>query len=242
MSVPAEEIRQVRDATDLVALIGEHVALRKSGRRFVGLCPFHNEKTPSFSVNAEEGVYYCFGCQRSGDAITFVRETEHLDFLDAVRRLADRAGIELHEDGAGGTGWRDRATLYDAMARAVTWYHERLLKSPDAGRARGYLRSRGYDEETVARFQLGWAPDEWDAVVRALGLSPELAAASGLGFVNRAGRLQDALRNRVLFPIMEPGGRPVALGGRVLPPREGEVPERPEPKYKNTQETAIYHK
>jgi DNA primase len=245
MSVAPEEIAQVRAATDLGVLIGEHVALRKTGRRLTGLCPFHEEKTPSFSVNVEEGLYYCFGCQASGDAITFVRETQHLDFIDALRQLAERAGIQLHEDrDAGGGGWRDKSVLYDAVERAVAWYHERLLSASDAGRARDYLRSRGYDAETVREFRLGWAPDDWDQLARALSLQADVATTSGLGFVNKAGRLQDAMRARVLFPIMDPGGRPIAIGGRILPPPDGHgsAGGRAEPKYKNTQETPIYQK
>ena len=248
MSVAPEEIAQVRAATDIGTLIGEHVALRKTGRRLTGLCPFHEEKTPSFSVNVEEGLYYCFGCQAKGDAITFVRETQHLDFIDALRQLAERAGIQLHEDreagGGGGSGWRDKSVLYDAVERAVVWYHERLLSAPDAGRARDYLRSRGYDADTVREFRLGWAPDDWDQLVRSLSLPSEVATTSGLGFVNKAGRLQDAMRARVLFPILDPGGRSIAIGGRILPATEGRAPtsDRVEPKYKNTQETPIYQK
>jgi DNA primase len=246
MSVAPEEIAQVRAATDIVALLGEHVALRKTGQRWTGLCPFHEEKTPSFSVNAEEGLYYCFGCQAKGDAITFVRETQHLDFIDAVRQLAERAGIELHydRDASSSGGWRDKSVLYDAVERAVAWYHERLLSAPDAGRARDYLRSRGYDADTVREFRLGWAPDDWDQLVRALKLPAEVASTSGLGFVNKGGRLQDALRARVLFPILDPGGRPIAIGGRVLPTLGDAPPSsgRVEPKYKNTQETPIYQK
>jgi len=245
MAIPDDEIAQVRDSTDIVALIGEQVALRKTGQRWTGLCPFHSEKTGSFSVNAEQGFYYCFGCHKSGDAITFVRETQHLDFLDAVRQLAERAGITLTEDNAESGGWRDKAVLYDAVERAVAWYHERLLQAPDAGRARDYLRSRGYDAETVRAFKLGWAPDDWDQLAKALRLTPEVATKSGLGFMNKREKLQDSLRNRVLFPIFEVGGRAVAFGGRILPTADGSPPARDgyiEPKYKNTQETAIYSK
>ena len=238
MGIPDEEVAQVRSATDMVALVSEHAALRQQGRRWVGLCPFHTEKTPSFSVNAQEGFYYCFGCQASGDAITFVRATEHLDFADAVRFLADRAGIVLHETEDGGVERKRRTELFDAMAKAVAWYHERLLSAPDAGRARDYLRSRGYDGTVVRRFQLGWAPDEWDALTASLGLSAQVAVDSGLGFVNRAGRLQDAFRARVLFPIFDPSGRAVAIGGRILPG----AARGAEPKYKNSPETAIYAK
>ncbi len=244
MAIPDEEVAQVRAATDLVALIGEHSPLRRQGRRWVGLCPFHAEKTPSFSVNAEEGFYHCFGCQASGDAISFVRAVEHLDFVEAVRFLADRCGVTLHED-AGGPDRKRRTELLAAMERAVEWYHQRLLAAPDAGPARDYLRSRGYDGEVVRRFRLGWAPDDWDAMSRQLGLSERVLTDSGLGFVNRRGRHQDAFRARVIFPICDPSGRPVALGGRVLPGRGAGGPgtdRAPEPKYKNSQETAIYSK
>jgi DNA primase len=243
MAIPDEDVAQVRAATDIVALIGEHAALKRVGRRWTGLCPFHTEKSPSFSVNAEEGFYYCFGCQASGDAITFVRATEHLDFVDAVRLLADRAGVALHEDAELGKDRKRRTELLDAMEKAVVWYHERLLRAPDAGRARDYLRSRGYDGEVVRKFRLGWAPDEWDALSVALKLPERVLTDSGLGFVNRRGRAQDSFRARVLFPICDPSGRPVALGGRILPSQPGQPPtERPEPKYKNSQESAIYSK
>ena len=243
VGIPDEEIAQVRSATDIVALISEHTLLKKVGRRWSGLCPFHTEKTPSFSVNAEDGMYYCFGCQQSGDAISFVRAMDHLDFVDAVRLLADRAGVTLHEDQEAGRDHQRRSELLDAMERAVQWYHERLLRAPDAGPARDYLRSRGYDGEVVRRFRLGWAPDDWDALAKSLKLSVKVLSDSGLGFVNRRGRPQDFFRGRVLFPICDPSGRPVAIGGRILPPRPGQaLPDRPEPKYKNSQESPIYSK
>ncbi|HEY1650717.1 MAG TPA: DNA primase [Acidimicrobiales bacterium] len=243
MGIPDEEVAQVRSATDIVNLISEHAALKKVGRRWSGLCPFHTEKTPSFSVNAEEGFYYCFGCHASGDAISFVRAVDHLDFVDAVRFLADRAGITLHEDQEAGRDHQRRSELLDAMERAVAWYHERLLKAPDAGPARDYLRSRGYDGEVVRKFRLGWAPDDWDALAKALKLPTKVLSDSGLGFINRRDRAQDFFRGRILFPICDPSGRPVALGGRILPSRPGQgPPERPEPKYKNSQESPIYSK
>ncbi len=236
MAIPDDEVARVRAATDIVALVGDHAALKRQGRRWVGLCPFHTEKTPSFSVNAEEGFYYCFGCQASGDVITFVREVEHLDFADAVRLLADRAGIALHEDEAASGDARRRRELLHVLERAAQWYHERLVGGPDAGPARDYLRSRGYDGDTVRRFRLGWAPDQWDACCRALGLDERLATGTGLGFVNRRGRLQDAFRARVLFPVCDPSGRPVAFGGRVLPGSDDPA------KYKNSSETPVYTK
>ncbi len=236
MGIPDEDVARVRAETDIVALIGEHAALKKVGRRWQGLCPFHGEKTPSFSVNAEDGFYYCFGCQAKGDAISFVRAIEHLDFVDAVRRLADKAGITIREDASSGRDSQRRKVFFDAMEQATEWYHQRLLTSADAGQARDYLRSRGYDGEVVRRFRLGWAPDDWDALCQGLSLSEEVAVGAGLGFVNKRRRLQDAFRARVLFPICDPSGRPVALGGRVLP--GGTDPA----KYKNSSETPIYSK
>ncbi|HXQ18961.1 MAG TPA: DNA primase [Acidimicrobiales bacterium] len=245
MAIPDEEVAQVRAATDIVGLISEHSALRQQGRRWTGLCPFHGERTPSFSVNAEEGLYYCFGCQASGDAISFVRAVEHMDFADAVRHLAERAGIVLHESAAGGEDHRRRTALLSAMEQAVAWYHESLLSSPAAGGARDYLRSRGYDGAIVRQFRLGWAPDDWDALSSALGLPERVLTGTGLGFVNRRGRLQDSFRSRIIFPICDPSGHPIALGGRILPAPKG-APQpsdrAPEPKYKNSQETAIYAK
>lgn len=236
MGIPDEDVARVRAATDIVALVGEHAALKRQGQRWFGLCPFHGEKTPSFSVNAEAGLYYCFGCQAKGDAISFVRAVEHLDFVDAVRRLADKAGISIREEGTSGHDSQRRKVLFDAIEQAAEWYQRRLLTGADAGQARDYLRSRGYDGGVVRRFRLGWAPDEWDALCSTLALSEDVAVGSGLGFVNRRGRLQDAFRARILFPICDPSGHPVAFGGRVLP-------GSPDPaKYKNSSETPIYSK
>ncbi|HET9092435.1 MAG TPA: CHC2 zinc finger domain-containing protein, partial [Acidimicrobiales bacterium] len=145
MAIPDEDVMAVRQATDLVALVGEYTSLKRVGRRFVGLCPFHSEKSGSFSVNAEAGLYYCFGCQASGDSITFLRAIEGCSFVEAVERLGARAGIAVRNEASG----RDREArdrrdaLYEAMERAVAYYHERLLSGPDAARARQYLRSRG---------------------------------------------------------------------------------------------------
>jgi DNA primase len=121
VAIPEEDVARVRAATDIVALISEHSALKRQGTRWVGLCPFHQEKSASFSVNAEMGVFYCFGCQASGDAITFVREIEHVDFVEAVRRLADRAGITITEDASVTAEHRRRAPLYEALSRAVSF-------------------------------------------------------------------------------------------------------------------------
>src|SRR5262245_55993479 len=165
MGIVDECVTTVRDATNIVDLIGEHLALRRVGRRYTGLCPFHQERTPSFSVNPELGLYYCFGCQASGDAISFVREVEHLDFVGAVERLAARAGITLrYDDRAQDRDRSRRGRLTEAVGAALRFYHERLLNSPDGGPARRYLRGRGFDGDAARRFQLGWSPDDWDAL------------------------------------------------------------------------------
>jgi len=231
-----EDIVRVREATDIVALIGQHMQLKKVGRRYAGLCPFHGEKTASFSVNAEQGFYYCFGCQAKGDAITFVREIEHLDFPGAVEYLAGRAGIALRYDKEGeNEGRKEKRILTAAMERAVEWYHQRLLTAPDAGAARSYLRARGLTGEEVRSYRIGWAPDDWDQLATALNLPRHVLEGTGLGFVNARNRTQDFFRGRILFPIFDAQGDPVSFGGRKLPDGEG-------PKYRNTTETKLYSK
>lgn len=238
MGILDEDVVKVREATDIVALISERLALKRVGRRFVGLCPFHTEKSPSFSVNAEDGLYYCFGCQEAGDAITFVRKLDGLDFPEAVERLAARAGITLRYDSANVSQDRKRKErLADAVREAIEWYHVILLEKPDGGRARGYLRSRGFDGDAARRFDLGWSPEGFDGLTRHLydeKFSRDDIVAAGLAFVNRSNRLQDCFRSRLMFPIYDRAGTPVGFGGRSLGV-EG-------PKYKNTAETALYHK
>jgi DNA primase len=244
MGIVDEDIARVRDSTDIVAIISEHVQLKRVGRRWSGLCPFHAEKSPSFSVNQEEGFYKCFGCGVGGDAITFVREIDHLDFVAAVESLAAKANITLrYTDRDAGEGRKQRGRMSGIMREAVEWYHERLLDAPDAATARGYLRSRGLTGDEVRRYQLGWAPEGWDELARALKIPSnkdndryQLFEGVGLGFLNRNGKVTDAFRGRVLFPIFDVNGEPVAFGGRVLP---GSTDNR---KYKNSSETKLYAK
>jgi len=238
MGILDDDVARVREATDLVGLIGEHVGLKRVGRRFVGLCPFHTEKTPSFSVNPEYGAWHCFGCAKSGDAITFVREVEHLDFVGAVERLAARAGITLRYSDAEFSKERARKQrLHETVTEAIDWYHALLLESPEGGGARRYLRARGFDGDAARRFRLGWSPDGFDGLARHLteqGRARQDLVDAGLAFVNRAQRLQDQFRGRLMFPIWDARGDAVGFGGRALGD-EG-------PKYKNSPETAIYHK
>jgi len=237
MGINDDDIAKVRSSADLVAIIGEHTEIKRSGRQWMARCPMHGERTPSLSVSPEKGVYYCFGCQRSGDAISFVQEMDNLDFAGAVESLASRYGIELRYTSKNEGSQRARKrTLLDAVQKAMDFYHDRLLTSPQAGEARSYLRSRGYDGEVVRRYKIGWAPDDWDQLARHLKLSADDLRDSGLGFVNKADRQQDAFRGRVMFPIHDERGDPVGFGGRILPGHEGS-------KYKNTTtEAAVYDK
>lgn len=237
MGIHHDDIAKVRAAADLVALIGEHTDIKRSGRNWMARCPLHGERTPSLSVNAEKGVYYCFGCQRSGDAITFVQEIEKLDFVGAVESLASRHGVRLryttHNEGATRA---HRRRLLDAVAEAAEFYHQRLLTGTDAGAARSYLRSRGYDRAVVRTYKLGWAPDSWDELAQHLRLDAADLTGSGLGFVNKSGRRQDAFRARIMFPIADERGDFCGFGGRDLPGGDG-------PKYKNTiGDAAVYDK
>ena len=238
MAIVDEDLERVRSSVVLSDVVQQYVALRRVGRNWVGLCPFHAERSGSFNVRDETGRYKCFGCGAGGDVIKFVQEIEHVDFVAAVENLAARVGIQLRYT-TGEAGDRVRARrkqLVAAMSRAVDWYHDRLLNAPDARAARDYLRSRGLSGEVARRFKLGWAPDDWDALCRELGESADLLRDAGLGFTNKAGRLQDSFRGRVMFPIFTENGDPVAFGGRVLPGSADPA------KYKNSSETAIYAK
>ncbi len=237
MGIREEDIAKVRSAADIVQIIGEHTEIKRSGRNWMARCPMHGERTPSLSVSPEKGVYYCFGCRRSGDVFSFVQEIDNLDFVGAVEWLANRYGIRLNytsrTEGALRTRKRE---LLDSVSAAADFYHGRLLEASDAGKARSYLRSRGYDGELVRRYRIGWAPDSWDQLAKRLQLSDSDLRDSGLGFVNSAGRQQDAFSARVMFPILDDRGDTVGFGGRILPGRDG-------PKYKNTTtESVVYDK
>ena len=237
MAIRDDDIERLKATVSLVDVVGEVVSLRKVGRNFVGLCPFHAEKTPSFNVREEVGRYRCFGCDQSGDAITFVERTRHVDFVGAVEYLAAKVGMQLEYTTSGQSAERQRRKrLVEAMATAVDWYHQRLLEDPAARPARDYLRSRGLHGDVARQFTIGWAPDEWDALAKQSGIDSELLRVTGLAFSNRAGRMQDAFRARVLFPIFSDAGDAVAIGGRVLPGSADPA------KYKNSPETPIYSK
>ena len=240
MAIVEDDIERVRAATSIVEVVQQSVALRRVGRNWVGLCPFHAEKSGSFNVREDTGRYKCFGCQAAGDVFKFVQEIDHVDFVQAVEKLASRSGITLHyTTGGEGQDRQRRKKLVEALDAAVEWYHQRLLTSPDARAARDYLRQRGLSGDVARQFRLGWAPDDWDLLsshLRKEGFSADVLNDTGLAFANRTGRLQDAFRARVMFPIFTDTGEAVAFGGRILPGSTDPA------KYKNSPETKVYFK
>ncbi len=202
MAIADDDIERIRSTVSIVDVVQQHVQLRKAGRNWVGLCPFHAEKTPSFNVREETGRYKCFGCDASGDIFTFVQEIDHVDFVGAVEHLAARAGVQLNYTSTGPSRERARRKrLVEAMGAAIDWYHQRLLDDPAARPARDYLRARGMSGDVARQFRLGWAPDEWDALSKGAGIAPDLLRETGLAFTNRRNNMQDAFRARILFPI-----------------------------------------
>ncbi len=232
-----EDVLRIRDATDLVALVSERVILKQKGRLFWGCCPFHAEKTPSFKVDPATQLWHCFGCGLGGDAYGFMMRTDNVDFLDAVRTLADRARIEITEE-AGGVPRGLKERLVAASEAAATYYHDVLTKSRDARavKARDYLASRGYSSSVAKTWQLGYAPGG-GALVRHLsqaGFSADEIVSANLGLQGDSGNVRDRFYERIMFPIRDLQGRAIAFGGRVIEPKE--------PKYLNTQDTPIFHK
>ncbi|HYM29336.1 MAG TPA: DNA primase, partial [Steroidobacteraceae bacterium] len=218
-------------------VIGARVQLKKSGREFKACCPFHNEKTPSFSVVEEKGFYHCFGCGAHGDVIGFLMQTENLAFPEAVEQLAHRAGLEVPKATPEERQRAERATTLQGAMEAACAFFEAQLRAPEGRPAREYLSNRGLDEAALKRFRLGYAPDGREALKRALGGKfPEpLLIEAGLIHQSDDGRAPfDYFRNRVMFPIGDRGGRIIAFGGRVI--GDGQ------PKYLNSPETELFHK
>jgi len=237
-----EDIALVRERTPIVEIISEHVTLRPAGGgNLKGLCPFHDEKTPSFNVSPARNVYYCHGCGAGGDAISFVMQVEHFTFAEAVERLAARAGITLRYEQAGPVPVRQsgqRQRLLAAHVDAAAFYTEWLLH-PEARPAREFLASRGFDREVAERYHCGYAPDSWDALTRHLrgrGYTAEELVTAGLSKPARSGSLIDRFRRRLLWPIRDLSGDIIGFGARKL------FDDDDGPKYLNTPETPIYKK
>ena len=238
MSIPPEIRDEIRARVDLVDLIGAVVPLKRAGERWKGLCPFHQEKTPSFTVNPKLGIFYCFGCHAGGDVFEFLKRHDHLDFPEAVRVLAERTGVVLPTR----EGARPDATARDGLYALLDWathrYQAWLWEGDGGARARRYLAERGLGEEVARAFRMGYAPEGWDtllAAARQAGHAVEALLGAGLVLPRQTGTGHyDRFRGRLLFPIADTQGRVIAFGGRAL---AGE-----EPKYLNSPETPLYQK
>lgn len=234
-----DDVESVRERTDIVKLVQQYLGLKKAGRSFTGLCPFHPEKTPSFTVDPAKGVYYCFGCGKGGNAFHFVMEVEGLTFPEAVERLSREAGVTLRYEGLGKEDRRAmsrRQALYRANEGAAELYRRMLLEGREGEEARRYLQSRGISKEAAEAFRIGFAPGYPDFLLRRMTkeFPPEIMIEAGLALKDTSGRVRDRFRSRVTFPVNDLAGRTVGFGARLL---EGEGP-----KYLNSPETPVYRK
>ena len=235
--IPDDLIDSIRSQADIVDVVSDYVSLRKSGRNHLGLCPFHDEKTPSFSVNPERQIFHCFGCGKGGNVFTFLMEHEHVSFVEAVRHVAGRLNIAIPET------YREREASSEAesLARvtlfAARFFHDRLMNSGRHSIVRQYTTKRGLSDETIKSFGLGYAPDSWNDLLNAArkqDIDTALLVRAGLAKTGEQ-RTYDAFRNRLVFPIQSPSGRVVGFGGRALSDED-------QPKYLNSPESPIYRK
>jgi DNA primase len=239
--ISGESLERVKQAVDIVEVISAHTDLRRQGVRWVGLCPFHEERTPSFSVDAQEKLYHCFGCGVGGDTIKFVEEKEGLGFAEAVELLAERYGVELErerEDPRAEARRQQRKRLGDLLDRTAAFYAAYLWDSEEAAKARSYLGERGLGEEVLRRFAVGYAPSAWDKVLlrgQRAGFKVEELRGVGLVQRGRGGGEYDRFRSRIMFPIRDRRGRTLGFGGRAMRSDQGA-------KYVNTAETDFFHK
>ncbi|MBS7458056.1 DNA primase [Coralloluteibacterium stylophorae] len=234
--IPDAFLDELLARTDIVELINARVPLKRQGREYAACCPFHNERSPSFTVSPTKQFYHCFGCGAHGTALRFLMEYDRLEFLDAVDELAKRAGLEVPRETRQSDQARGEFDALLGISAAAAGFFQHQLALADA--ARRYLDRRGVDAEVRARYQIGYAPAGWDALREALGTDPQRLQAlerAGLLSRNDAGRVYDKFRDRVMFPIHDRRGRPIAFGGRVLGKDDG-------PKYLNSPETPLFHK
>lgn len=237
---PGDFLQKVRDNTNILDVVGSYVSLKKKGKRYWACCPFHQEKTPSFSVSPEDGLYYCFGCHAGGDVFSFVEKMENLSFTEAVERLAEAAHLELPQAEVSPEEKRRKQfndELYHAMELAVVYFHNCLRRTNMGKPGLAYFKRRHLTDETIDRFKLGFAPDSWHKLYgdfRTIKhISDTVLVTSGL-VGHKNGRYYDTFRNRCMFPILNLKGKPVAFGGRVM--------DDSKPKYLNSPETPIFNK
>lgn len=244
MAVPRHIVDEIRSRVDIVELIGRTVTLRKKGTSWTGLCPFHSEKTPSFNVVPNKGIYHCFGCGEGGDAFKFLIKTQGMSFMEAVKDLASATGIVIEEREATPeerARLERRADLYDVVEAAAKYFENTLLVGKDGAPGREYLATRGVTLDTARKYRLGYAPDGWQNLADYLKKErypADLAEkAALLKRSERTGNLYDVFRQRLIFPILDERARPIAFGGRILPGVDKEAP-----KYLNSPGSEIYEK
>src|SRR5918999_5338029 len=241
MRFPQTFIDDLRRQADIVRVIQDYVSLKKKGANWMACCPFHQEKTPSFSVNPAKDIFYCFGCQKGGSVFKFVMEIENVSFPESVRIVAEKFGVPLpamQEDQKFEARRKEADEIVQLNAWALEWWEQQYEQAAEARAAREYVEGRGITEETRKTFRLGYAPDSWDALgahLKRKGASATDIERSGLVVKKDAGGSYDRFRGRVIFPVMDSQGRPVAFGARAI--RAGD-----EPKYLNSPETAAYTK
>ncbi|OGI39774.1 MAG: DNA primase [Candidatus Muproteobacteria bacterium RBG_16_62_13] len=236
--IPREFIDELLNRVDIVEVIDARVPLKKAGKDFKACCPFHDEKTPSFTVSQTKQFYHCFGCGKNGSAIGFLMEYEHMSFPEAVTELAGRAGLTVPTEAGVAMPDSGSNALLDLLNEAGRFYRQQLRTHPNAGKAVDYLKGRGLSGEIAQDFSLGFAPEGWDNLVKALGKDDptrDQLVAAGLAAKKEGGGYYDRFRNRVIFPIHDHRGRIVGFGGRVMDPKD-------EPKYLNSPETSLFHK
>jgi DNA primase len=238
--IPQEFIEEVLERTDIVEIIEPRVTLKKSGQNYTGLCPFHDEKSPSFSVSQEKQFYYCFGCQASGSALKFLMEFDRMDFISSIEHLAQRAGLEVPRDQKSDPGAsQKRKSIYEVLDQSTSFFCEQLKSHESRARAVDYLKGRGLSGEIARDFGVGYAPPGWDNLMSKLAVSNadrQLLIDSGMLIEHvDEGKAYDRFRDRIIFPIRDLRGRTIAFGGRVL---EDEA----KPKYLNSPETDVFHK
>ncbi|WP_305909548.1 DNA primase [Methylomarinum sp. Ch1-1] len=234
-SIPREFINDLLVRVDIVDLIDSHVPLKKSGSNFVARCPFHNEKTPSFSVSRKKQLYHCFGCGVGGDAISFLMDYNHLDFVEAVEDLASFVGVEVPREAIshkGGSDKQELSDVYHLLEQVAAFYREQLRATSEGREAVNYLKGRGVSGELARDFALGYAPKRWDALLSRFDRKQLMAA--GLLASNDAGKVYDRFRGRLMFPIRDRRQRIIGFGGRVM--------DDSVPKYLNSPETAVFSK
>lgn len=238
--ISSETMEAILSRTNAVDVVGRYVQLKRQGREMVGLCPFHSERSPSFSVNPEKGAWYCHGCGEGGSIFKFLEKIEGLSFPQAVKKLGEEVGIQVVADEKKDPAAERRDALRELLERTTQYYGELLHRSPTAGAARDYLKARGISSDTAQKFRLGWAPASGEALLKKLqsaGYRAEDGVESGV-LRERQGRFTDMLRGRLTFPITNAQGKVIAFGGRIIE----SSPDSKAPKYLNTPETELYQK